>query len=89
MRFRARQFFTLLDGDAGMSPTGIMQSVRAGVLRPPACCVASAPHGAAPRKPSNARLGRDTYGSTFAWTAHGLRSRPAFEVAVWVASPSV
>lgn len=73
MRFRARHIFTLLDGDAGISPTGVMQSVRAGVLHPPASCVASAPQGAAPRKPSSACLGRDANGSTFAWTAHGLR----------------
>ncbi len=73
MRFRVRHIFTLLDGDAGISPTGVMQSVRAGVLHPPACCVASAPQGAAPRKPSSACLGRDANGSTLAWTAHGLR----------------
>lgn len=57
-----------------MSPTGIMQSVRAGVLAPLAYSVVSAGNGPLLRKLKNARWGRDTNGSTFAWTAHGPRS---------------
>ena len=75
MPFRTNRFVALSDGDAGTNPTGVMQSVRAGVLHPLTSSMASTFTGAVPRKSKDTCLGRDTDGSTFAWTAHGLCSR--------------
>jgi hypothetical protein len=77
-------FLFLLDGDAGISLKGVRQSVRAGVLHPLASSVDSASQGAASTKTVGRMLGPRRQ-----WQHARLDcTRPAFEVAVWVAGQS-